>query len=141
MRLKRTRQCEHCPWRKDCDPNQIPHGYSEALHHGLRRTIADMPEGKGKSVEEYAEQLSRHLATPLVAMSCHEHDSDEEVHCVGWLMNQLGEGNNVVLRMKMADCENVRDVVLVGEQHACFDDTLPKKAGSAHGNTDPETTP
>ena len=40
-------------------------------------------------------------------------------------MNQLGVGNNIALRLAMLDCENVGDLRTVGEQHECFEDTLP----------------
>ncbi len=58
-------------------------------------------------------------------MSCHERPPGKEVPCVGWLVNQLGPGNNIGLRLRMMRCENLQDVVLDGEQHATFEDTLP----------------
>lgn len=107
MRLKRTKQCAKCPWRVDVDPHDIPNGYCEIKHEALRSTIAD--------------ELSLRLTH---AMACHEtHDA----HCLGWLANQLGPGNNIGLRLAMRHCENLRDVQLVGEQHETFDDTLPNK--------------
>ena len=55
-------------------------------------------------------------------MACHEtHDT----HCIGWLVNQLGEGNNIALRLEMSSCENADKIKLVGEQHERFEDTLP----------------
>ena len=30
-KLKRTRQCEKCPWRKATNPHDIPNGYTEEL--------------------------------------------------------------------------------------------------------------
>ncbi len=48
-----------------------------------------------------------------------------DAHCLGWLMNQLGPGNNIGLRLSLLDCENLDKVKLVGEQHECFEDTLP----------------
>ncbi|WP_157266432.1 hypothetical protein [Azohydromonas aeria] len=54
------------------------------------------------------------------------HDSAEGVHCVGWLHHQLGDGNNVRLRVVMGACENLGRLRLKGEQHAHFEDTLPK---------------
>jgi len=50
---------------------------------------------------------------------------DEPSHCVGWLMNQLGPGNNIGLRMRMMSCENAKKIRLRGEQHETFEDTLP----------------
>jgi hypothetical protein len=106
-KLKRTAQCEKCPWRVDVDPHDIPNGYDEAKHKALISTIAKPGE----------------LPTwPLRAMSCHE---TGDAHCVGWLNNQLGDGNNIGLRLLMVGCENRDKIRLVGEQHETFEDTLP----------------
>jgi hypothetical protein len=105
-KLKRTRQCAKCPWRKDVNPLDIPNGYCVDKHRALKSTIA---EG---------------LASLTVdrAMACHEsHDS----HCIGWLVNQIGPGNNLRLRMLMTSCENAREIQIVGKQHERFEDTLP----------------
>lgn len=108
-KLKRVNQCAKCPWRVDTDPHEIPNGYSEALHRDLAGTIAEpgslRPSGR--------------------AFACHEHDADEKVHCVGWLVHQLGPGNNIPLRMQMISCENARAIRVQGEQHRSFEDTLP----------------
>lgn len=109
-KLKRTKQCDKCPWRTDVDPHDIPNGYCETKHRGLKSTIAD----KGG----YSSLGSRELNV----MACHEtHDA----HCVGWLMNQLGPGNNIGLRLHMRNCSNASKLKLVGEQHERFEDTLP----------------
>lgn len=51
-------------------------------------------------------------------MACHEtHDA----HCIGWLANQLGPGNNIALRLAMRDCENIRKLKLIGEQRQLFE--------------------
>lgn len=114
-KLKRTRQCAKCPWKVTTNPHDIPHGYSEELHEGLAATIADE-----------SGNLTAFLSdAPLRIMACHEHPVGEEAHCVGWLMNQLGEGNNIPLRLSMMGCENLDRVRLDGEQHARFEDTLP----------------
>lgn len=112
MKLKRTRQCSKCPWKQSTDPHEIPHGYSEDLHRGLASTIA-------------APGSIHALAGPMRVMACHEHPPGAEVYCVGWLMNQLGPGNNIWLRLAMRECENIRAVILDGPQHECFEDTLP----------------
>lgn len=107
-KLKRTAQCAKCPWRKDVDPHDIPNGYCETKHRGVEKTIAkpgEMPLGGGLNV-----------------MACHETD---DAHCVGWLMNQIGPGNNIGLRLSLMNCENIKKVRLVGEQHETFEDTLP----------------
>lgn len=104
--LKRTAQCEKCPWRKGVNPHDIPNGYSVEKHKALEKTIA-----RNCSLEN----------TP--AMACHEtHDA----HCIGWLMNQLGPGNNIGLRIQMMSCTNGRKIRLRGAQHETFEETLPK---------------
>ena len=106
-KLKRLKQCEKCPWRVDVDPNDIPNGYDVAKHRALESTISSGLESIGNGR----------------VMACHEtHDA----HCIGWLMNQLGPGNNIGLRMKMSSCENAKNIQLVGEQHERFEDTLPE---------------
>jgi hypothetical protein len=110
VKLKRTKQCAKCPWRKDVDPNYIPNGYCPTKHAALDKTIAK--EG----------DLSFLADGAMNVMACHEtHDS----HCLGWLMNQLGPGNNIGLRIAMMGCENIHKVKLVGEQHRTFRETLP----------------
>lgn len=108
-KLKRLRQCEKCPWKVSTNPHEIPDGYTRELHEGLASTIAEPGslEGTGR------------------AFACHESAPGEEVHCVGWLMNQIGPGNNIPLRLRVMDCENIGSVVLDGPQHECFEDTLP----------------
>lgn len=108
-KLKRTRQCKLCPWKVSTDPHDIPNGYSEELHQGLACTIAHPGSvlGNGR------------------VMACHEHDASEQVHCVGWLVNQIGPGNNIPLRLKMMSCENAGAIRIDGEQHRRFEDTLP----------------
>lgn len=109
-KLKRTAQCAKCPWRVDVDPHDIPGGYCETKHQGLASTIAKPGD------------LSALAGGSLKVMACHETD---DAHCVGWLANQLGPGNNIGLRMQMMSCENVSNIRLVGEQHETFEDTLP----------------
>ena len=60
------------------------------------------------------------------AMACHESKPGSEMHCVGWLCQQLGPGNNIGLRMRMLTCDNINAVELVGEQHETLEDTFPK---------------
>lgn len=100
-KLKRTAQCEKCPWRVDVDPRDIPDGYCETKHHALVETIA----------EPGALPVP---GAPLRAMACHETD---EAHCVGWVNHQLGVGNNIALRLRMMSCSNIDKLRLRGEQH------------------------
>jgi hypothetical protein len=105
-KLKRTHQCEKCPWRIETDPHDIPNGYCETKHRALKKTIAAPGDFRGSGY----------------AMACHEmHDA----HCIGWLVNQIGVGNNIGLRIRMMTCENARSIKLRGEQHQRFEDTLP----------------
>jgi hypothetical protein len=108
----RTKQCKACPWRKDVDPHDIPNGYSEALHCGLADTIA--------------EPGAIRFGGALRIMACHESPVGEEMPCVGWLHHQLGPGNNIALRL-WARKNLKKRLELVGEQHECFEDTLPEE--------------
>lgn len=115
-KLKRTKQCAKCPWRKDVNPHDIPNGYSEEKHCALESTIASDPVAS--------------ILSPTHVMACHEtHDA----HCIGWLVNQLGPGNNIGLRIWMTSCANANKIQLVGEQHETFEETLPcrQEAGAA----------
>lgn len=109
--LTRTKQCAKCPWKKSTNPHDIPNGYCETKHKALDKTIAKNFNG---------------FSQTLYAMACHESEKGEEEYCIGWLANQLGEGNNIGLRIKMLNCSNVKDIELVGKQHKTFKDTLPK---------------
>lgn len=112
-KLKRLRQCAKCPWKVTTNPHDIPRGYCEVKHAALANTIAEPGV------------LPTDLSG-LKAMACHEtHDA----HCIGWLENQLGPGNNIPLRIKMMSCDNYMHVQLDGEQHERFEDTLPKPQG------------
>lgn len=106
-KLKRTAQCAKCPWIVGVDPHDIPDGYDEDKHRALSCTIA---------APEELTLGARH------AMACHETD---ETHCIGWLVNQAGPGNNIGLRLQLMSCENAGAIRLRGEQHKTFEDTLP----------------
>lgn len=108
-RLRRVRQCAKCPWKQSVNPRDIPEGYCEAKHRGLARTIAPPgdPTWEGP------------------AMACHESAPGREYPCVGWLVQQLGPGNNLGLRLWMLSCENADRLTTEGPQHARFEDTLP----------------
>lgn len=112
--LKRTKQCEKCPWKKNTNPHDIPRGYDVEKHKNLKGTIAP------NSLDSVMAHLNR---KPLRIMACHE---EHEAHCVGWLMHQLGPGNNIQLRIAMCHCTNLDQVELDGEQHESFEDTLPE---------------
>src|SRR5688572_29099683 len=102
------KQCKKCPWRKDVDPNDIPNGYSRDKHAALEDTIA-MPGAFRMGGK---------------AMACHESPVGAEKACVGWLVQQLGPGNNIGLRLAVVSGQIDGDVETVGEQHKHFEDTL-----------------
>lgn len=109
-RLQRTEQCAKCPWKAGSNPNKIPNGYNRRKHEALECTIA---------------KEAGFTAGPLRVMGCHE---DHEAHCIGWLVNQLGPGNNISLRLSIRRCENIREVKTHGKQHERFKDTLKRKS-------------
>lgn len=113
--LKRTAQSPKCPWRVDVDPRTIPNGYCVDKHSALASTIA----APGALPDPDA---------PLHIMACHE---TEDAHCVGWLNNQLGPGNNIALRLRIRSCTNVGELRLHGPQHPTLEATLPRPAQSA----------
>ena len=112
-KLRRVKQCAKCPWKKSTDPTTIPDGYSPESHRRLESCIAD------------PNRLE--LQFTQAAMACHESIKGErEYYCIGWLMHQLGPGNNIALRMRMRDYD-LSKVELFGEQHETFKDTLPPR--------------
>lgn len=116
-KLKRTAQCAKCPWIVGVDPHEIPNGYCEQKHRDLVKTIAPS--------DTLAQALEHINGKPMHIMACHE---TEDAHCVGWLNNQLGVGNNIALRLSVMSCENIGKLRLRGDQHEAFEDTLPSGA-------------
>jgi Family of unknown function (DUF6283) len=113
LTLKRTKQCRHCPWRKDVCVDDIP-GYSPELHPKLKSTIAGPMDWTGA----YRKRLN--------IMACHESPVGEETPCIGWVVNQIGPGNNIPLRIAMLACPESNEIETVGEQHEFFEETLPE---------------
>lgn len=108
----RNKQCKACPWKKNVVPiKDIPNAYCELKHARLANTIATPGDLTGLNTNT------------LHIMACHEHDSDEGVPCVGWLYNQLGPGNNIVLRVLAIEGKFAK-IKVVGKQHETFEDTL-----------------
>lgn len=60
----------------------------------------------------------------------HHSTGEDRMFCVEWLHNQLGVGNNIGLRMQMRNCENIRDLKVIGEQHERFEDRYDWVFGS-----------
>ena len=112
-----AKQCKHCPWRKDVVPEQdIPNGYCQTAHANLQSTIAP---------EDASTQVGL-LGTPIRMMACHETQPGAEKPCVGWVYNQLGTGNNIMLRLRALSDPSLSNPQVVGEQHATFAETLPQ---------------
>ena len=119
MKKVARRQCRKCPWKQSSDPFEIPNGYDPQKHRALKRTIA----APG----------ALHVGKQLHLMACHETGGSPrcpELPCVGWLVHQLGPGNNIPLRMAVFARRVDGNVQTVGPQHARFEDTLPS---GAHG--------
>lgn len=109
-------QCKACPWKRSTVPERdIPGGYCEQKHRALRGTIAKPGN------------LSATLTGSIRVFACHESPVGAERPCAGWLAHQLGPGNNIGLRMLARD-GRFSDIVLDGEQHESFEDTLPQGA-------------
>lgn len=108
------KQCVKCPWKRNVDPYDIPGGYCPTKHAKLESTIAKSP-------------LDGLFSRERRAMACHETAVGEELPCVGWLVHQLGPGNNISLRLAVVHGQIDGDVETVGPQHERFEDTLPLK--------------
>jgi hypothetical protein len=117
----RKKQCKACPWKKSTVPERdIPGGYCPKLHAGLKSTIAP-------GVNEQLVSLGRENR----AMACHEsYGNGSEYPCVGWLVHQLGPGNNIGLRLAALD-GRFEGLQTDGPQHERFEDTLPKEEKDA----------
>lgn len=108
------KQCKACPWKVSTDPERdIPGGYSADKHCALEGTIAT--PGDLRTLIN---------GGPLRVMACHESTPGAERECVGWVMHQLGPGNNLALRVLATD-GRYKDFRTVGPQHERFEDTLP----------------
>ena len=116
-KLLRTTQCKKCPFKVSTNPHDIPDGYCEIKHQGMESTITDPEDPVGEFYR---------TARELNVMACHHSTPTNTQHCVGWIANQIGPGNNIRLRLNLRSCENARKIKTVGEQHENFKNTLPK---------------
>lgn len=93
----RTKQCAACPWKKSTDPHKdIPGGYDQKRHERLA------------GCSPYSGRI----------MACHESIPGAEYACVGWLVNALGQGSHIGMRVAaLARRFDPRALVLEGEQH------------------------
>ncbi len=108
-KLNRVIQCKNCPWRVDADITKIKN-YDPKQHEGLECTIA-------KSELDYE---------PRALMACHHSKEGSPEPCIGYLNNQLFEGNNIPLRLRAKRWENVEDIKIIGEQLKTFEETKRK---------------
>jgi hypothetical protein len=119
-KLKRVVQCAKCPWKQGTDPTSI--GYDKDRHHSMAKTIAE--PGSIAGIMNVGDAGIPAGGFRLDVMGCHE--DEHETPCIGWLVNQIGDGNNIPLRISMMTCENAREMRTVGPQHETFDDMLPE---------------
>jgi hypothetical protein len=110
---KTVAQCKSCPWRVDCEPDRDIPNYDRELACGLRRTI-----------RSGVDSIASVIATgKMHIMACHYSKPGEEFACAGWLHNQLGPGNNLAVRLRIARGDlPVPEVD--GEQHETYEATL-----------------
>lgn len=113
-RARPRRQCAKCPWKVGTDPYEIPGGYDVDKHRKLDRTLAEPGSFEN-------------LHGGFHIMACHETGKGAELPCVGWLHHQLGEGNNLGLRLSVMTGQIDGDVEIVGPQHRSLAATLPKR--------------
>jgi hypothetical protein len=102
--FERTEQCAGCPWKLSTNPHtDIPDGYSPAKHAALERCRS--------GIEELYSERSH-------VMACHESPARRPQACVGWIVQQLGPGNNLHLRILAATgALDPRQFVTHGPQH------------------------
>lgn len=106
---KPRRQCRTCPWRADVDPTNIPEGHGRVDGRMLALSVADGLES---------------LANPnVINAECHAYPGTGLV-CVGWLVHQLGPGQNFSVRMKVIKGRIDANVETVGPQRNLVDEML-----------------
>ncbi|MGL5923756.1 DUF6283 family protein [Chroococcidiopsis sp.] len=108
-KLPQVKQCASCPWKQGSKLSDIPN-YSSELHQNLVDTIAVPGE--------------LNLDEPLKIMACHHSTEGDDRHCIGWLHNQQGIGNNIGVRLRLRFCENIDQVELDGPQKETFEETF-----------------
>jgi hypothetical protein len=109
--LRQTKQCAKCPWKKETDNSEIP-GYSKDYHENLECKLSFNDNSIGG------------IEKNQYAMACHESKEGDDYFCVGWLVNQLGEGNNILLRLAMLNYSNASELEVYGQQYSNFKDSL-----------------
>lgn len=113
---KRVHQCKTCPWKVTTDPTAEIPNYVPELARALTCTIAKSP------MESLFPVIG--AGAPMRMMACHYSKPGEEFPCAGWLEHQLGPGNNIAVRLLVAQ-GRLPVPVTEGEQHERYEDTLP----------------
>lgn len=111
MTEKSRRQCKKCPWKKSTGKN-IPNGFREDAAELLRRQTSS---------------TSLRPCDPLEVQQCHETSDEAPLPCVGWLVHQLGVGQNFSLRLRVISGDVGANVSTVGPQHRRPEDVVPKR--------------
>lgn len=107
MEIKNNIQCKHCPWKVSADLTKIPN-YNRQQHLDLEPCIA-------KDCTDF---------TNRPVMSCHNSKECCPEPCIGYLVNQLGIGNNIPLRLKVRNWDGIESIKTVGKQLETFEETL-----------------
>ena len=103
-------QCKACPWKRSTDPaKDIPGGYEAEKHARLIQCQSPGLAGLGQ---------------PIRAMACHESKAGAEYACVGWLVNQLGPGNNLALRLRAITTGEYADLRVEGDQYDSLEEMV-----------------
>lgn len=108
-RLTHPKQCSTCPWKQGASTDEIP-AYDPEQHEKLWNTIAE--PGLITTDDQ------------IPTMACHHSQQGEERMCIGWLMNQVNQGNNIALRLMMLSCDNRKEIQLDGPQRSSFEETF-----------------
>lgn len=105
-KLKRTKQCANCPWKKSTKHEDIDRreGFDVEYYKSVRDDFVSRPGFIGMSQDHDN-------------MGCHKHPDEDDVPCIGWLAHEVGPGNNIGLRLWLTQFENSWDIETVGEQH------------------------
>lgn len=113
----------------DADPADIPDGFNYETHRRL-----------GADIQRTATRLGSNME--LHMMACHDTPANtpREKPCIGWIANQMGPGNNIVLRLRAISDPKFGDIRTIGKQRTSYAEILPR----AHGDpscTHPRTKP
>lgn len=103
------KQCRKCPWKVGTGKN-IPNGFARDARDRMQRMTA-MPGS---------------LVRTELLMQCHETPETKPLPCVGWLVHQLGPGNNLRLRMALIAGQIDGNVETIGPQHRRPEDVVPR---------------